>query len=240
MRTDHPPVITSLGSDRNYGLVPATTGLTAAASDPDGDRIAGYEWSDAGDGSVSAFTLFPYHTITWTQAGTFHPAVRAVDGYGARSAWVPITLSFGDEPLQLSATPDAASATFGALDGYTVTIANPNDVPVIIGTLRVHTPQRFRYVHGSTTGLVGFDPYSRPRGLTWPLDWYRAQITLPAHGSGQFHFQVNVATSGAHAYDLQSIIAWDQFTGFPRRNFRGRETIIGEARSVARIQLHQP
>ena len=239
------PVVTSLTAADNLDLAPVSIDFGAAASVPDGDRVAAYEWSDAGNGVVSTVTLQGEHAI-WLPAGVFHPAVRVIDEFGVRSAWVSTTVQLGDQPIAISAVPDVAFAAAGTIDGYTITITNPNDVPIGVGALQVHLPQRFTYVRGSTSGLTSGDPgqsYHRPGGLAG-IFWARGDAGLPlvldGHATAQLHFSARLPTSGTHAYDLEAVTAFSYETGYPRPGYHNFPVVIGQARNVATIHVQAP
>jgi uncharacterized repeat protein (TIGR01451 family) len=97
-------------------------------------------------------------------------------------------------PPVVSKTADAATTAPGGSNGYTITITNPNDMPVSLDTITDTLPQGFAYVPGSTTGAVSANPVVEGQTLTWqgvegPL------VQVPANGSISVHFGVMVPSA---------------------------------------------
>ena len=95
-------------------------------------------------------------------------------------------------PPIVSKTADAPTTAGGGINGYTITVSNPNDVAVGLDTITDTLPAAFMYVPGSTSGAVSSNPSIAGQTLTWDaLEGSLAQV--PANGSISLHFGVTVA-----------------------------------------------
>jgi uncharacterized repeat protein (TIGR01451 family) len=97
-------------------------------------------------------------------------------------------------PPVVSKTADSASTAQGGSNGYTITITNPNDVPVSLDTITDTLPQGFVYTAGSTTGAVTTNPVVDGQTLIWqevegPL------VQIPSNGSVSLHLGVTVPSA---------------------------------------------
>ena len=96
-------------------------------------------------------------------------------------------------PPVVSKTADAVTSAPGGSNGYTITVTNPNDVPVSLDTITDTLPQGFAYIPGSTTGAVTANPVVDGQTLTWqgvegPV------VHVPSNGSISLHFAATVPT----------------------------------------------
>jgi uncharacterized repeat protein (TIGR01451 family) len=99
----------------------------------------------------------------------------------------------GQTPVVASKTADAAAATPGMQDGYTVNFHNANTAAVTLTSVTDTLPSGFTYVNNSTTGGTT----ANPTGTTGTLAW-TGPFTVPAGGDFHFHFNVTVATTPGH------------------------------------------
>jgi uncharacterized repeat protein (TIGR01451 family) len=95
-------------------------------------------------------------------------------------------------PPTVSKTADAATTAPGGSNGYTITVTNPNDVPVSLDTITDTLPAGFAYVAGSTSGAVTGNPSVAGQTLTWQA-LEGSLVQVPANGSISLHFGVTVA-----------------------------------------------
>ncbi len=121
------------------------------------------------------FSIPPAGFVTYSHVTTFSP--------------------LGKEGLVTSKTADSPTAPAGTQTGYTITIKNPNESDVVVGTITVNSitdslPAGFVYVAGSTTGVTTNDPTITAQMLTWS-----GSFTVPAKSSISLHFAVTVATT---------------------------------------------
>ena len=101
----------------------------------------------------------------------------------------------GKLALTTAKTADAASASPGGSDGYTMTITNPNAAAVTLNTITDTLPAGFTYVPGSSSGATTSDPSVSGQTLTW------AGPIGVAGGGGRIslHFRVTAAkTAGTY------------------------------------------
>jgi hypothetical protein len=89
-------------------------------------------------------------------------------------AYAPVTLR-----------PDVRLALSSGRAGYTLTLHNPNVLPVTTSAISLTLPRGFRYVPGTTTGVTTADPARSGRTLRWNADQ-----TVPARGKLRLHVVV--------------------------------------------------
>lgn len=97
-------------------------------------------------------------------------------------------------PPTIEKAADAATSPSGGSNGYTITIANPNDVDVGIDEITDTLPAGFAYVAGSTAGDVTGDPSVAGQTLTWEA-FEGSLVTVPAEGAVSLSFDVTVSTT---------------------------------------------
>jgi uncharacterized repeat protein (TIGR01451 family) len=97
-------------------------------------------------------------------------------------------------PPTIEKAADAATSPSGGSNGYTITIANPNDVDVGIDEITDTLPAGFAYVAGSTAGDVTGDPSVDGQTLTWEA-FEGSLVTIPAEGAVSLSFDVTVSTT---------------------------------------------
>lgn len=90
-------------------------------------------------------------------------------------AYAPVTLA-----------PDVKVARRSGRAGYTLTLHNPNVLPVTSSSVSLALPGRgFRYVPGTTTGMTRRNPTQSGATLQWKF-----KQTVPAHGKVRLHVVV--------------------------------------------------
>ena len=90
-------------------------------------------------------------------------------------AYAPVTLA-----------PDVKVARRSGRAGYTLTVHNPNLLPVTSSSVSLALPGRgFRYVPGTTTGMTRRNPTQSGATLQWKFNQ-----TVPAHGKVRLHVVV--------------------------------------------------
>jgi hypothetical protein len=90
-------------------------------------------------------------------------------------AYAPVTLA-----------PDVKVARRSGRAGYTLTLHNPNVLPVTSSSVSLALPGRgFRYMPGTTTGMTRRNPTQSGATLQWTLNQ-----TVPAHGKVRLHVVV--------------------------------------------------
>jgi len=96
----------------------------------------------------------------------------------------------GTQPLFTTKTADAANATAGGADGYTITISNPNTAAATLNSITDTLPAGFTYTPGSSTGATTADPTIAASTLTWA-----GPIAVPPGGTAVLHFGVTVSST---------------------------------------------
>jgi len=96
----------------------------------------------------------------------------------------------GTQPLFTTKTADAANATAGGADGYTITISNPNTAAATLNSITDTLPTGFTYTPGSSTGATTADPTIAASTLTWA-----GPIAVPPGGTAVLHFGVTVSST---------------------------------------------
>jgi len=104
----------------------------------------------------------------------------------------------GNLALTTTKTADQSSATAGGQDGYTITVSNPNESIVQLGSITDTLPAGFTYTAGSSTGATTADPTVAGQVLTWA-----GPFPVAAGGTLTLHFGVTVSTaSGTYTNDV--------------------------------------
>jgi uncharacterized repeat protein (TIGR01451 family) len=96
----------------------------------------------------------------------------------------------GTQPLFVTKTADAANATAGGADGYTITISNPNGAAATLNSIIDTLPAGFTYTTGSSTGATTADPAVAAQTLTWG-----GPIAVAPGGTASLHFGVTVSST---------------------------------------------
>jgi len=189
------------------------------------------------DSTTGAFSFNPVQegqTISWTGfegplttvppngsiSVHFNVAVSATPGEylneaEAVSPDVDIPPTGPTAPIMVLQTPtigktaDSPTSQAGAANGYTITITNPNSVPVDIDEISDTLPAGFSYVVGSTTGDVTDNPSIDGQTLTWQAI-EGSLVAVPAEGSISLHFGVTVSNTAGEFFNEASAEA----TGF--------------------------
>lgn len=193
------------GSDSGYGMVSGTgPGCTQNPNNVPAGRIeqivplnGGNDYYESGYDAV------------WTWIGT-HAAFpntcdcTVLEDNGSGISWnitVPaggsVTRSnltvfspLGNQPLFMTKTADAANASAGGADGYTITITNPNGAAATLNSISDTLPAGFTYTPGSTTGATTADPTIAAGTLTWG-----GPIAVAPGGTASLHFGVTVSST---------------------------------------------
>jgi uncharacterized repeat protein (TIGR01451 family) len=212
------------GSDSGYGMVTGTgPGCSQNPSNVPAGRIeqivplnGGNDYYESGYGAV------------WAWIGTHAPFPNTCDcttleDNGSGISWditVPpggsLTRSnltvfspLGTQPLFTTKTADAASATAGGADGYTITISNPNTAAATLNSITDTLPTGFTYTPGSSTGATTADPTIAASTLTWA-----GPIAVPPGGTAALHFGVTVSsTAGTYTNQATADAGADTVVG---------------------------
>lgn len=123
---------------------------------------------DNGAGLSWTVTVPPQDSITRSHLTTFSPQ--------------------GQLPLTITKTADALEVEPGGMDGYSVTVTNPNQEDVSLDSITDLFPSGFSYRSGSTSGSILTDPSLQGDSLVWT-----GPFTVPGQGSITFHFAVDVS-----------------------------------------------
>jgi hypothetical protein len=86
-------------------------------------------------------------------------------------------------PLVLK--PDLRAALRSGRSGYTVSLQNPNQLPLTAKSIRVELPSGFRYVRGTTSGPTRAEPVVAGQTLTWSFT-----TVVAAHRQLRLHLAV--------------------------------------------------
>ena len=84
--------------------------------------------------------------------------------------------------------PDLRLALRNGRAGYTITLRNPNVLPVTPSSISLVLPKGFRYVPGTTTGMTTSEPTQSSGSLLW-----KANQTISSHQSARLHVAVRAA-----------------------------------------------
>jgi uncharacterized repeat protein (TIGR01451 family) len=193
------------GSDSGYGVVNGTgPGCSQNPNNVPAGRIEQIVPLDGGNNYYES----GYNAV-WAWIGT-HAAFpntcdcTTLEDNGSGISWnisVPaggsITRSnltvfspLGTQPLFMGKTADAANATAGGSDGYTITVSNPNTAAATLNSITDTLPAGFTYTAGSTTGATSADPTVSAQTLTWA-----GPIAVPPGGTASLHFNVTVSST---------------------------------------------
>ncbi len=110
-------------------------------------------------------------------------------GGGATVSHFTTFSPLGIAPLSTTKTADAATASPGSGDGYTITVSNPNGTAATLNSITDTLPAGFTYVTGSSSGTTTANPAVSSQTLTWS-----GPFTVPASGNVTLHFGVTVST----------------------------------------------
>jgi uncharacterized repeat protein (TIGR01451 family) len=192
------------GSDSGFGFVTGNSvGCSTNADNTPPDRIEQLVPLSGGNSYYQAG-----YSEVWAAIGTHQPfnntcrCTEQIDN-GAGLSWnidIPaggsVTRSnltvfspLGAQALFVGKTADAANATAGGADGYTITVTNPNAAAATLSSIVDTLPAGFSYTPGSSSGATTADPTVAGQVLTWP-----GPINVPAGGAVSLHFAVTVST----------------------------------------------
>jgi len=208
------------GSDSGYGLVNGTSvGCSTNANNTPPDRIEQLVPLSGGNNYYQAG-----YSEVWAAIGTHTPfnntcrCTEQIDN-GAGLSWnidIPaggsVTRSnltvfspLGAQALFVTKTADAASATAGGADGYTITVSNPNAAAATLSSIVDTLPAGFSYTAGSSSGATTTDPTVAAQVLTWT-----GPFNVPAGGTTTLHFGVTVASANGTYYNQATADAGGQ------------------------------
>jgi uncharacterized repeat protein (TIGR01451 family) len=184
-------------------LNPAVSGQTLTWTGPFTDPAAG------------ALTLHFRVTVAATPGTYFNNAgANAAGGYTVLSTGntAPVVVSAAGT-LTTTKTADSPTANAGGADGYTISVANPNAVSVVLNTIVDTLPAGFSYVSGSSSGATTLNPAVSGQTLTWT-----GPFTDPAAGAVMLHFGVTAATAAGTYFNNAGASAAGGFTVAPTGN----------------------
>ncbi len=194
------------GSDLGYGFVSGSSvGCSVNANNLPAGRIEQLVPLSGG----SAYYHAGYSQV-WAAIGTHMPfnntclCTTLLDN-GAGISWnvtVPaggsITRSnltvfspLGAAALFVTKTADQPNAAAGAIDGYTITITNPNPSAATLNSIIDTLPAGFTYQAGTSSGATSANPGIAGQVLTW-----MGPFSVPANGVLLLRFNVSVSTAG--------------------------------------------
>jgi uncharacterized repeat protein (TIGR01451 family) len=198
-------------SDRGYGFIDPTGGIAcqAGTATTRGTRIEEFKPITPGNrwiedfydtvwAAIGAKTPLPNTCLSGTTCGTYIDNAIALSWNLTIPAAGSLTVSslnlFAPQGVaNLVVTKTADQPTLppgGGVDGYTITIANPNAGSATANTVSDTLPAGFTYRAGTTTGATTADPGVVGQTLTWT-----GPFSIPANGSITLHFQVDSATA---------------------------------------------
>jgi uncharacterized repeat protein (TIGR01451 family) len=197
-------------SDYGFGSSDPSTGAVACVagrSDQNGTWVPGdriQQWLPLSSGSSY---IQAHYSDVWAAIATQQPFPNtgrfseSIDN-GAGLSWslsVPAAGSVvrshlttfspqGQLPLSIMKTADSAESLPGEVNGYTITVSNPNPEAVDLEWITDSLPDGFTYVPGSTSGALQGEPGASGNDLTWD-----GPIGVPGTGELIFHFEVTVS-----------------------------------------------
>jgi len=194
------------GSDFGYGWVDAPTRAVACSVNPNNDPAGRIEqWLPLTGGNN--YYHSGYNSV-WGAIGAKEPfddTCLCEDNLdnGAGISWsltIPggtstirshlTTFSpLGTLPLTMTKASDDETTPAGGINGYTITITNPNAGAINVDSISDALPQGFSYVAGSTSGLTSGNPSIDGLQLTWT-----GPFSVPGEGVANLHFQVVVSS----------------------------------------------
>jgi uncharacterized repeat protein (TIGR01451 family) len=193
------------GSDSGYGLVSGTgPGCSQNPNNVPAGRIeqivplnGGNNYYESGYGAVWAWigthTAFPdtcdCAILEDNGTGVSWNITVPAGGSVMRSN-LTVFSPLGTQPLFTTKTADAANATAGGADGYTITVSNPNTAAATLNSISDTLPAGFTYTPGSSTGATSADPSIAAGTLTWA-----GPIAVPPSGTAVLHFGVTVSST---------------------------------------------
>jgi uncharacterized repeat protein (TIGR01451 family) len=193
------------GSDSGYGVLNgAAPGCAVNPNNTPAGRIEQIVPLDGGNNYLET----GYNEV-WAAIGTHLPFANTCDctiqeDNGAGISWsitVPpggsVTRSnltvfspLGAQPLFVTKTADAASASPGGADGYTITVSNPNAAAATLNSISDTLPAGFTYTAGSSSGVTTTDPEIAAQTLAWA-----GPFAVAPGGNVTLHFGVTVSST---------------------------------------------
>lgn len=198
-------------SDSGYGSVDTSTGAVGCTAGTSADsRIIQWFPISAGSSHLEAG-----YSEVWAAIGSHEPfsnscrcSMRIDNGAGLSwSVAVPagrsVTRShltsfspIGSRPLATTKAADQATALGSGSDGYTISVSNPNLVPVTVDSLYDDLPAGFRYTAASTSGASTGTPTVVGQHVQWS-----GPFILAANGTITLHFRVTVSDIGGRYFN---------------------------------------
>lgn len=194
-------------SDDGFGLVGSPPGAVACTTMPPPNAGGRFEqWLPITPGShyyhdnfnavwarIGAQLEFPdtCECTTFLDNGAGLSWTVTVPAGGSATVSSIITFSpTGAAPLVVTKTADSPTSPTNGVNGYTITVSNPNAQAAAVGSILDTLPAGFTYVSGSTTGVTTADPSIAGQTLTWT-----GPFNIPAGGSIVLGFDVNVGST---------------------------------------------
>lgn len=248
--TNQPPVIslTAPASGTTY-TAPATLGLAATASDPDG-TVAKVEFY-AGSVLLATITSPPY-VYTWTNVptGAYTLTARATDNKGAVTACTAVNVTVQNVPPVVTMTSPADGASFAApatipirvtASASTGTIARLDffDNTVLIGTINtasatVNATFNYANVPAGAHGLTVQATDSAALSTTTPA----ATVTVNAPPPVALALNVSAPADGATLYESDVVVTGSFTGGTPTAiTVNGQPARLGSTTFAAAVPL---
>lgn len=192
------------GSDSGYGVVTGTApGCSQNPNNVPAGRIeqivplnGGNNYYETGYGQVwtwiGTHVAFPNTcdcTIDEDNGSGVSWNITVPAGSSLTRSNLTVFSPLGTQPLFVTKTADAATATAGGADGYTITVSNPNSSASTLNSITDTLPAGFTYTPGSSTGATTADPTIAAGTLTWA-----GPIAVPPAGTAVLHFGVTVSS----------------------------------------------
>jgi len=212
------------GSDSGYGVVTGTgPGCSQNPNNVPAGRIeqivplnGGNNYYESGYDAVWAWigghTAFPNTcdcTILEDNGSGISWNITVPAGTSLTRSNLTVFSPLGTQPLFTTKTADAANATAGGADGYTITISNPNAAAATLNSITDTLPAGFTYTPGSSTGATTADPTIAASTLTWA-----GPIAVPPGGTAVLHFGVTVSsTAGTYTNQATADAGADTVVG---------------------------
>jgi hypothetical protein len=131
----------------------------------------------------------------------------------------------------VTVAPDLKLALRNGRAGYTITLRNPNVLPVTTNSVSLVLPRKgFHYVRGTTTGMTTREPSQSSGSLLWNINQ-----TVPPHQSARLHVIVRASrTLGMYG---SSAIAQIQTAGGNALTSRGYRAVLRVKSGIRALSL---
>lgn len=191
--------------DSGFGAIDATTGAAACTLDPHNEppgRIQQLLPLTAGNHLMQGDA-----PDVWSAVGTRQPlpgtcrceedvdnavaigwSLSLDPGQSTVRSHLTAFMAPSGDPLPVTTTAHESESLIGETNGYTITVTNPNEVPVRVDAVVLSLPEGFSYISGSTEGVTSADPSIQSDQATW-----RGPFLLPADESLELRLGVEVS-----------------------------------------------